>query len=1437
MVYFFKLYSTEKYSADDTFEYCYYIESTKKKELITEKEWNILFNLISNTELNLVSSSSILEQNNDTQQIIEFGPNLSITTAWSSNANDIIRKSGIYCFKRIERSQRTTNKDYLDKNFDKMIQVIYHKPLVSFKVEDNKFKSHANTILYNSPHVITPGKIREYSKIYGLGFSESDISYYYKFFNDKLKRKPNTAELIMLSQLNSEHSRHRFFTGKYDVLKFKMSSMEAKKLNDPKYCRMLCCQYLQEISNDSLLDMLKLQHYCNMNNEVIAFSDNASAIKGYNLVQINQYWNPILETTNYQSDSDDEVSKYSHNTNVYMANRKMVPMKRIYHPTIKCETHNFPTAIVPFEGAATGVGGRIRDIIAIGRGGYMIAGMVGYSVGNINPSIDMPLPKEVINSPLDILIKASDGASDYGNKIGEPIILGFTRSFGQILKYREIIPSSTPTGSGYLSFNVYNRTDRREYLKPIMFSGGIGFIDDNHIEKKCKPALSIIQVGGPAYRIGMNGSSVSSNEQDDNNDLNYAAVQRGDPHMESKLVKFINACLHLGINNPIVSIHDQGAGGPANVISEICQPNGCVVYLQDIDRGDDSMTDMEVLLSEYQEQVTILVHAHDLNLIKILADRENIPFNNIGTIIEKDQMTVLSTVRINDKNDYLKYKDIYMSDDEDDDINCDKFIKLIDLPINRLQDDLPTIKYNLTEVPKKWDTKNWQNELKETNFKTILNNILEHLSVGSKRFLTSKVDRSVGQVSQQQTIGFNQVPLSDYAIVANNFFGTRQLSHDGSLTFPGTVTAIGEQPIKGIYDIEKMVRLTVAEMLTNLIWAGIEDFTMIRCTANWMWANQTEKGKYLLFRAVEALIKTLEKLNISIIGGKDSLSMSVKTQKNTIDSPNTLVLTGYVTSLDIREKVNAGFIEDNNHIIYINLSHKNYRLGGSMLAEVTNNMSNVDENDVPDFETIEKFPELFEYIQYHIKAGNIVAGHDISDGGLITAIIEMTFPNNKGCKIKFNGLLNNNCYDTFMTEEPGLVIEYRYGCNHQAFIDGLKKLGYNQSYYIGHVGAVDNYGRSIIQVDYKDYLLLDCNLSQLRMVWEASAQKIEIIQIGKKLADAELNVIVNSFRNDGLYHLTPKIIERLGDISDLNLIDMILKRKTNTTFNPKVAILREEGSNGDREMKAAFMLAGFQSYDIHINDLISSKIRLNDFMGIVFVGGFSYGDTFGSAQGWYSVITNNDDIKHQFDDFYKREDTFSFGVCNGCQLMSLLGWVPFNSRFVKNDSKRFESRYSIVKVTKNNSIMLKDMEDMSFGIWSAHGEGKYQSEFINELYKNNMLKDNQDILQKFPVKYIDNYGQFTEEYPHNPNGSIMGIASIVSENGRHLAMMPHPERSFMGWQLAYCPELLREHTKEISPWFIMFRNAYNWCQQQIDYKIATNKQDIYNVEDYEGNFM
>lgn len=1430
MVYFLKLYAFDDLETKN--EICYYIESKVNRDRIDQNAWTVLFELIGQNETYRVTPSSALESEYSKKDIIEFGPNLSIKTAWSVNAQNIMQKSCVYCFTRIEKSFRTIDRDFFRHKFDKMTQTIYKNPLVSFDPVENQIEAYKQSKLFEHPITIKPRDIRNYNKMYQLGLSEKDMYFYFQLFKKTLNKNLNTAELVMLATLNNEHSRHRFFRGEYDVYNFNITNMELEKMKNPKYNRNVCAQFIHEKATKSLIDEIRIPYMLNKNNSVVAFSDNASAIKGFETMQLNQYWNAMIEKQNIAFDSDDEDDDFS-NTNdaIYLSNRKISLAKRLYHPTLKAETHNFPTGIAPFEGAATGVGGRIRDNVAIGRGGFMMAGMAGYSVGNLYPSEKLKTPSEIDNSPLTILIHASDGASDYGNKIGEPIILGFTRSFGDILNYREVVPNSSPNMSGFQTFSVKHIKERKEWLKPIMFSAGIGFMDDNHIEKQCESGYAIIQVGGPAYRIGINGGSASSKEQDvKDKEMNFAAVQRGDPEMESKVVKFINVCLHMGITNPILSIHDQGAGGMANVLSEICEPYGGVVYMQDTNKGDSSMSDMEVLLSEYQEQVSILVHTHDVSLIKTLADRENINVTQVGNVIDSDCLTVLSIVNVNESNNET-FKEMYTTDDDDnDDTASERYIKLIELPVNQIFDSLPVNKYKLVEPYVKWEHRAWTSMIPSEKFLDITLNILRNVNVGSKRFLTSKVDRSVGQVGQQQTIGITQTPLSDYAIVANNYFGVDNVTNDG-IDFPGVVTAIGEQPIKGIYDIDKMVRLTIAEMLTNMIWAGIEDFTMIRCAANWMWANNDDTDKYLLRQALLTLKESLIELGIAVDGGKDSLSMSVKTSNETIKSPNTLTLTGYATSLNIRQKVNAGFVKEDNHIIYINLSNKYKRMGGSIMSQIYGKMSDTNADNVPDFESIEKFPLLFDFIQYHIKKRNIVAGHDVSDGGLITTILEMCFPNNKGCRVDFKGLNYHDVYETFMAEEPGLLMEFRADKNYQHFIKCINDIGYHQVYRIGHVTEKD------IKIFSNNTILINEPTVAIRKAWEEPSRRIENIQIGEKMTNIELNELLK-YPGNKMYRVPVHVEHRLLYLEkEENIISKLLTRKSKTPYDIKVAIIREEGSNGDREMKAAFMLAGFIPYDIHMNDILSGKIHLNNFMGIAFVGGFSYADTFGAANGWASCIKNNPSVKAQFDEFYKRPDTFSLGVCNGCQLMSLLGWVPFESKFVQNDSKRFESRHSVVTITKNNSIMLNTLEGLRFGIWSAHGEGKYYSQEVNELIRDNNFDDNPYYDTSFPVRYVDYEGNPTETYPHNPNGSPKGIGGIVSDDGRHLAMMPHPERSFMMWQSAYCPPRIAEKLNDISPWFLMFKNAYLWCQARMDEKIAKQTQEEIDIDYEETHFM
>lgn len=1402
---FFKIYSIE--SVEDWTEYCYYIDSKKNKSDINKVEWDLIVELISHNNIHYISQSSFLERQHEIADIVEFGPNLSVSTPWSSNAMSIIKNSGVNMILKIERSVRTIDRDYFAKNYDRMTQVIYPKPLISFSSEENKLPAYKQTLEYNEPISISIKNIKEYNKLFQLDISDEDLGYYHSVFKN-LNRDITTTELVTLAQLNTEHSRHRFFQGQYDVYKLVIDNWDILKLNDNKYSRVISAKYNYQCENESLMDIVRKPYLLNINNSVLAFKDNASAIKGFTLSQLSQTWhNPVLEVREFQPDSEDEFQAdiFDFKADIPLRNRKMIAIRRLMHPTLKAETHNFPTGIAPFEGAGTGVGGRIRDTMSIGIGGHMVAGMAGYSVGNLKTQAG----SDVENSPIDILLKASDGASDYGNKIGEPIILGFTRSFGETLTCREVVPENEPKrDGGFQRFKVSGKVERKEWLKPIMFSAGIGYVNDEHLDKMCYENLAIVQVGGPAYRIGINGGAVSSKVQSSNDkEINFAAVQRGDPEMESKLVKFINACTYMGPANPIVSIHDQGAGGMANVTSEICENYGAIIHMLDVNKGDDSLSDMETWLAEYQEQVTLLSRQQNIPTLILLAKRENIPLTVVGHIQKEGSLEVMSVVNTETEESKSKFTTLFLEDDDGEGAD-EMFIKMIDLPIDEIQRNIPRNKYKLIEPYIKWDWNDWCSKYSsnQKTFENITKKILSHINVGSKRFLTSKVDRSVGMVAQQQTIGINQVPLSDYAIVASNYFGI--VNHiDAPLTFPGVVTSIGEQPIKGIYDIEKMVRLTVAEMLTNMIWAGIEDFSMIRCAANWMWANNTPNDKFLLHKAVGVLSETLSDLGIAIDGGKDSLSMSVKTQKKTIKAPNTLVLTGYVTTENVTQKVTAGFVNEYNHIIYINLSHKKNRMGGGIMAQVCDGLSGCPNDDIPDFESLDKFPLLFEYIQYHIKAENIVAGHDISDGGLITALIEMTFPNNIGCEIDFTGLGFNNCYKTFMSEEPGLLIEYNSTNCPTNFIKGLNDIGYHQVYNMGHTCGHK------VSITYDHVKIMNSHIYELRKEWEEPAHQMEIIQIGEKLATTETTDILVHPLQQSVYFLDDDILDKLFKLElDLKLFEKILLPQCNGLFSPKIAIIREEGSNGDREMKAAFMLAGFQVYDVHMNDLLTEKIKLDTFQGIAFVGGFSYSDTFGAGQGWCSLIKNNLNIKEQFDKFYQREDTFSFGVCNGCQLMSLLGWVPYKSRFIKNDSGRFESRYNVVTVQDTNSIMLQSLRGMHFGIWSAHGEGKYYSEEINNAIDNGDFNSNDHYNEIFPIRYTDYSMNPTEIYPHNPNGSPKGIASIVSENGRHLAMMPHPERSFLIWQLAYAPKEYDDQIANFSPWFLMFRDAYEWCQ-------------------------
>jgi len=1115
--------------------------------------------------------------------------------------------------------------------------------------------------------------IAVFNNKYNLGFDIDDLQYYTSIFEKELKRNPTNVELFDIAQSNSEHSRHWFFNG---------------NLNS---------------SRESLFKMVKSTNKYN-SNSIIAFSDNSSVIEGYNIKTLIPY--------NY-------IASY------YDLKKKK------YNFVLTAETHNFPTGIAPFPGANTGVGGRIRDNQSVGRGGLVMASVAGYCVGNlyipfINLDYEVDKGHRGITDALDILIKASDGASDYGNKFGEPIVNGFMRSFGITMKNKE----------------------RYEWLKPIMFSAGIGQVEEKDLYKEePKEDMLVIKIGGPAYKIGLGGGTASSRLQDyKSND--FSAVQRGDPEMGNKLNRFIRGCIEQN-NNPILSIHDQGAGGMGNVTKEIVYPKGALIDINKVINGDSSMTMLELWTAEYQEQCEILASYDNLSLLKNIAKRENVPLAIIGRV---DNTGI---IKVTDFSKKLIPKDIHYP---------------IDLDLKYFLGDMPQKNYSIaTNILKNCYPVNINYDIK--SLESLIYSVLQNPCVGSKRYLTNKVDRSVtGLVAQQQCVGPNHTPISDYSVLAQSHF---------DLT--GVATSVGEQPLKGLLDVEKMARLTVGEMLTNLMGVKISSIHDIKLSANWMWPATTKEQKFELFTAVDSLVEFLKVMKIGIDGGKDSLSMTTQTLQGTVNSPGSLVLTSYAPVPNIYKKVTPNMKPClKSSILFIDFGYNKMRMGGSIFMH-TNNIFH--KGITPDFNNPLEFTYVFNVIQRYIQEDKIIALHDRSDGGLITTIVEMCIAGNIGC---YFNIPNVNIFHYLFNEELGVVLQI-YDKYYEEFLNDIKFF----KSYVRYVGKPISDKKIHLQQRILQDIIPICSLrfSHIIYYWESISYNIERRQSKIGLVKKELN-----------YHINYNEIEYFVPSAIKYNIPMHIP-----TIKYKLGIIRDEGSNGDREMASAFYHAGFEVWDINMNDIIEKTITLNNFKGIVFVGGFSYADVLGAGTGWASIIKYNKDVLNEFKDFYRREDTFSLGVCNGCQVMAQLGIIP-NIELQENNSGRFESRFAAVRIYDSNSIFLKNMETMVLGIWCAHKEGKI------------VVKD---VSIDSPIRYVDEYFQATTNYPQNPNGSERGRAAVVSKNGRHMAMMPHPERCFLKWQVPWVPNHLGWKQQihdgyNYSPWFILFKNAYNWLSNRLE---------------------
>ncbi len=1251
--------------------YCFNVESSRP---LSDQELDQLRLLLADGFLkDTVSTEPVLTGGQS--MVVEVGPRLNFATAWSSNMVSICRAIGLDCVSRVERSRRYLVPDgedldaFVAAHHDRMTECPYPEPLTTFETGIEPEPVYEVDLMSKGPDGLL--------EIPGISMDERDRNFYYDYFVKKHNRNPTIVEIMDLNNANSEHSRHGFFRGKQII--------DGRELKE------------------TLFEVVTRTLEANPTGSLVAFKDNSSVVAGHDI-------------TTLHPKRPGEPSP-------------LQPTDVRYHMLLTAETHNFPTGVAPFPGAETGTGGRIRDVQGTGKGGFVMAGTAGYCVANLHiPGYEMswensyPCPSNLA-SALTIEIEASNGASDYGNKFGEPVIQGFTRSFDLRLENGE----------------------RWGFLKPIMFTGGIGQIDDRHTEKaKEQKGMIIVQVGGPAYRVGFGGGAASSMLQGENvEELDFNAVQRGDAEMEQKMNRVIRACNEMGDKTLVDVIHDQGAGGPANVLKELVEHSGGRIEIRNIRVGDPTMSVLEIYVAEYQERNGFLISPDNIEQFQAICDREKVACEILGKVTGDLRFIV--------------------HDDQDDSTP-------VDIELNELLGDIPQKTFEDKRIDPQLNPLAIPDNL---SVRDVLRDVLHLVSVGSKRFLTNKVDRAVtGLIAQQQCCGPLQLTVADVAVVAQSHFG-----------LTGGATAIGEQPIKMLVDPAAGARMAVGEAWTNLVWAKIDDPLQVKCSANWMWAPKLPGEGAALNDAARAMRDVMIATGMAVDGGKDSLSMATMVGDETVKSPRQLVISAYAAMSDINKVITPDIKQAGSVLLLIDLAPGKARVGGTALAQVLGQLG----NESPDMDDPDLVRRAFTAVQELIDRDLILAGHDRSDGGLVTTLLEMAFAGNCGLAIVLQG--KADLLPALFSEELGLVIE----CS-QDTIDQVTRILSEASVPSVLLGTCTK--EKQIKLRYNGLPILDEDMRVLRREWEETSYQLERLQMNPACADAEKE---NIFDRTGPAYRLPFTPEPVP----WSILAAAEK--------PRIAILRDEGANSDREMSSAFFAAGFEPWDVTMTDLLEERVTLDTFRGIAAVGGFSYADVPESAKGWAATILFNERLKTMFDEFYNRPDTFTFGVCNGCQLFGLLGWVPWQGleaesqpRFIHNDSNRFESRWTTVRVQDSPAIMLGGMSELVFGIHVDHGEGKLH-------FPDRELRSKVIDRKLVPLIYVDDSGQATEQYPFNPNGSADGFAGLCSPDGRHLAIMPHPERAFLPWQCHWLPRDMKN--LQVSPWMQMFRNAYEWCTQ------------------------
>ena len=1223
------------------------------------------------------------------------GPRRSTISPWSSKTEDIFKNVGIVGISRIERFygfkisnlEPNSNLD-LSSVFDRMTQSIYSttEELAEFFFELDKRG-------LGEIDIISGGKkaLEDANTKYGFAISNDEIDYLLDFYNS-INRNPTDAELMMFSQANSEHCRHKIFNTDWQV------DGEEKE--------------------DSLFQLIKKTSKESPKNIISAYKDNAAIVEGVNTKRL--------------SVNDDQTYEL---------------IQEKINSTIKVETHNHPTAISPFPGASTGSGGEIRDEGATGMGAKPKVGLVGFNVSNlrlpdfIRPWEDDENKPERIASPLEIMIDAPLGGAAFNNEFGRPSILGYFRSFETSFK------DSTAYG----------------YHKPIMLAGGIGeIIDRNNFKKQISEDYLVIVLGGPSMLIGLGGgaaSSMSSGQSDE--DLDFASVQRDNAEMERRCQEVINTCNN---KNPsiIEFIHDVGAGGLSNAIPELAKDSELGVYinLKDIPCADLSMSPMEIWSNESQERYVLSIHSNNEELFSEICKRERCPFAVVG------KTTTEKYVKLFDEsaNNYP-----------------------VDVPLSMLFGELPLEKKvvqeekNVFNVEQKiaidadndLDISELDPKAKESVKKHIeksAENVLSHPTVGSKSFLITIGDRSVGgMVARDQFVGKWQVPTSNYAMSLRSFDDVC-----------GEVISIGERPALSIHNAAASMRMAVAEAVTNMMSVPIESISSIRASANWMAACGENIEDLNLRKGVEALSNFCIDLGIAIPVGKDSLSMRTTWEKDqsnfTVKSPMTGIISAMAPVKDVRTSITTEYKNLEDPCLVLVKPNNFFRLNGSIYQDIFETSF----TDTPDISS-EELLNLFNFIQSGINKKNIHALHDISDGGILTTLSELCFTNKIGCSISLDNNFQVSPEQFLFSEEVGVVIQIN-----ESKLKELKQSAHSQNLIFQYLGKIG--GSNFDILDKNKDKLFSRDIAELEQAWSQVSYRIKSIRDNKDDAKSEFDLISKT-SNTGLF-ANDSFKQPKKGLKILNL----LKNK------PKVAILREQGVNGQNEMAAAFIKAGFEAHDIHMQDLLEQKKDLNQFNGLAVCGGFSYGDVLGAGKGWSSTINFSDSIQEQFLKFFEDEQKFTLGVCNGCQMLSSIkeiipgtdSWPSFQ----KNHSDQFEARLSQVKILKSKSVLLNNMEDWSLPIIVSHGEGRACFENEDEI---NKLFDSEKICMTF----VDSSGYQTEQYPLNPNKSPSGITGITNDNGNITIMMPHPERVFRSHQFSWKPL----SWGEFSPWMQIFINA------------------------------